>query len=45
MLTNTSIIIVTYNHKKYLQKCLDSIPAEVEVIVMDNVSNDGHQNL
>ena len=41
MLTNTSVVIVTYNHKNYLQKCLDSIPAKVEVIVIDNSSNDG----
>lgn len=41
MLTNTSVVIVTYNHKNYLQKCLDSIPAKVEIIVIDNSSNDG----
>ncbi len=41
MLDNTSIIIVTHNHKKYLEKCLDSIPLNLEVIIVDNVSTDG----
>ena len=40
MLDNTSIIIVTHNHKKYLEKCLDSIPINIEVIIVDNVSTD-----
>ena len=41
MLNDTSIIIVTHNHKKYLEKCLDSIPINLEVIIVDNVSTDG----
>ena len=45
MLDNTSIIIVTHNHKEYLEKCLDSIPPNVEVIVVDNISTDGTQQI
>lgn len=45
MLDNTSIIIVTYNHKEYIEKCLDSIPSGLEVIVVDNVSTDGTPEL
>ena len=41
-----SIVIVTWNCKKYLQDCLDSIAgyrrdSAVEVIVVDNASQDG----
>ena len=39
-----SIILVTYNADKYLQKCLDSIYAQkypyIEIIVMDGASTD-----
>ena len=41
MLSRTSVVIVTYNHKNYIQKCLDSIPSDLEIIVIDNVSTDG----
>jgi len=40
-----SIIIVNYNRKELLRKCLDSVRGQgfkdVEVIVVDNASNDG----
>jgi GT2 family glycosyltransferase len=44
--TTVSIIIVTWNAKKYALECLDSLralhsPLEIEVIVVDNASSDG----
>ncbi len=41
-----SIIIVSWNAKKYLEECLDSIinhslPTDTEIIVVDNASSDG----
>ena len=38
-----SVIIVTYNHKKYMEDCLTSVLANdpLEVIVVDNGSTDG----
>lgn len=40
-----SIIIVSWNAKKYLEECLDSIhhslPNDTEIIVVDNASSDG----
>jgi GT2 family glycosyltransferase len=41
-----SIIIVSWNAKRYLEECLDSIvnhplPRDTEVIVVDNASSDG----
>ena len=38
-----SVIIVTYNHKKYMKACLASVLANnpLEVIVVDNGSTDG----
>jgi len=38
-----SIIIVTYNHKKYMEACLTSVLANnpLEVIIVDNGSTDG----
>jgi GT2 family glycosyltransferase len=39
-----SIIIVTYNHKKYLADCLNSLSLQDyphEIILVDNGSNDG----
>lgn len=44
MLSNkASVIIVTYNHKKYMRRCLSSVLANnpLEVIVVDNGSTDG----
>lgn len=43
---DVSIIIVSWNAKEYLQKCLDSIieyskSVKTEIIVVDNASNDG----
>ena len=45
-----SIIIVSWNAKDYLQKCIDSIFKErnklnIEVIVVDNASSDGSQDM
>lgn len=42
---DTSIIIVTHNHKEYLEKCLDSIPISLEVVIVDNISTDGTLNI
>lgn len=38
-----SIIIVTYNHKKYMRECLSSVLSNdpLEIIVVDNGSTDG----
>jgi len=38
-----SVIIVTYNHRKYMEDCLSSVLANdpLEVIVVDNGSADG----
>lgn len=36
-----SIIIVNWYSKEYLRNCLASIPGSVEVVVIDNGSNDG----
>ncbi|WP_258083289.1 glycosyltransferase family 2 protein [Thermococcus thermotolerans] len=40
---NASVIIVTYNHKKYMKACLTSVLDNnpLEVIVVDNGSTDG----
>ena len=43
-----SIIIVTYNHKKYLEHCISSVLKQDyphEVIVVDNCSQDGSSQL
>jgi glycosyltransferase involved in cell wall biosynthesis len=44
-----SIILVTYNADRYLQKCLDSIYAQqypyIEIIVMDGASTDDTVNI
>lgn len=36
----TLVIVVTYNGEKWLSKCLGSIPADVDVMVVDNASTD-----
>lgn len=36
----TLVIVVTYNGEKWLKKCLESIPADVDVMVVDNASTD-----
>lgn len=36
-----SIIIVAYNNREDLQHCLESLPEQNEIIVIDNASNDG----
>ena len=44
MLSNkASVIIVTYNHREYMEDCLSSVLANdpLEVIVVDNNSADG----
>lgn len=43
-----SVIIVTYNHKKYLEHCINSVLKQDyphEVIVIDNCSHDGSAQL
>ena len=43
-----SVIIVTYNHKKYLEHCINSVLKQdypYEVIVVDNCSHDGSVQL
>ena len=39
--TDLSIIIVNYNTKNFLRRCLDSLNFHGEVIVVDNSSSDG----
>jgi len=44
MLSNkASVIVVTYNHRKYTKNCLSSVLVNnpLEVIVVDNGSTDG----
>ena len=40
-------VIVTYNRKKLLEKCLRALLAQTmvpaEIIIIDNVSTDGHR--
>ena len=40
---NTSVIIVTFNHRKYIENCLNSLLLykSLEIIVVDNKSTDG----
>lgn len=42
MIDNTSIVIVTYNHERYIEYCLKSLffHDNLEVIVVDNASTD-----
>lgn len=45
---NISVIIVTYNHKEHIKKCLDSIfknDKNLDVIIVDNNSIDGTPDL
>lgn len=44
-MTDISIIIVTHNHKDYIEKCLNSIPSNLEIILVDNISTDGTPEL
>lgn len=49
-MVDISIIIVSWNAKDYLQKCIDSIFKEsnkynLEVIVVDNASSDGSEDM
>ncbi|HWP31645.1 MAG TPA: glycosyltransferase family 2 protein [Fimbriimonadales bacterium] len=37
----TSIVIVAYNNREDLERCLESLPERKEIIVVDNASNDG----
>jgi len=37
---NLSIVIVSYNTKEILKKCLESLSADFEIIVVDNASTD-----
>jgi glycosyltransferase involved in cell wall biosynthesis len=43
-----SVLIPSYNHKAYIEQCIDSVFAqnfkELEVIVIDDASTDGSQN-
>ena len=47
MTQSASIIIVTYNHNKYIKECLSSLISnkELEIIVVDNNSTDGTSDL
>lgn len=45
-----SIVLITYNHKDYIEKCLDSILSQkteyqYEIIVMDDCSDDGSSEI
>jgi len=37
----TSIVIVAYNNREELDRCLESLPERKEIIVVDNASSDG----
>ena len=39
--TRVSIVIVSYNTRDKLRKCLSAIEAEHEIVVVDNASLDG----
>lgn len=41
MPTPVSVLIVTWNSAGWLSRCLEGIPPEVEVVVLDNGSTDG----
>ncbi|MGB9980272.1 glycosyltransferase family 2 protein [Methanobacterium sp.] len=47
LLEETSVIIVTYNHKKYIEDCINSICSKdkLELIIVDNNSTDGTADL
>ncbi len=47
ILEETSVIIVTYNHKKYIEDCINSICSKdkLELIIVDNNSTDGTADL
>jgi len=38
---NLSVIIVSFNTKDLLKRCLESLPSSLEIIVVDNASSDG----
>jgi len=40
-----SVIIPNYNGKKYLSKCISSIPKDIQIILVDNNSGDKSQNI
>ena len=43
-----SVIIVTYNHKKYIEPCINSVAKQNyphEIIAVDNCSEDGSNQL
>lgn len=47
LLRDTSVIIVTYNHKKYIEDCINSICSKdkLDLIIVDNNSTDGTADL
>lgn len=40
-----SVIIVSWNTKKLLYQCLESLNPELEIVVVDNASNDGSSKM
>lgn len=45
MAVKLSIIIVSWNTKELLKQCLDSLVSNVEIIIVDNGSSDGSQEM
>ena len=45
-----SVVVITYNHEKYIKKCLDSILEQnidfpIEIIISDDCSTDNTQRI
>lgn len=43
-MTSVSVVVPTYNRRRWLVRCLEAMPSEIEVIVVDNGSSDGTHN-
>jgi len=42
---NVGVVVVSYNTRDHLRKCLSSIPTDVPVVVVDNASKDGSADM
>jgi N-acetylglucosaminyl-diphospho-decaprenol L-rhamnosyltransferase len=43
--SDVTILIVTYNSEKVIEKCLSALPADIRVIVLDNGSKDSSRDI